>query len=123
MKKQLIEKYMHKAFEQYFKSLGAEFSTEWKSILREIKTTTYYDVFNDKWDANLDLLSSIIKEFGFLPFTKHSIDFDIQEDCFRIIINAKEFAIFIEPDCIEFYKEDLEMTITCIEDLRKFLQK
>jgi hypothetical protein len=57
---------MIEAFEQYFKLQGAEFSTEWKSILREIKTTTYYDVFNDKLDANLDLLSSIIKEYGFL---------------------------------------------------------
>ena len=112
---------MHKAFEQYFKSLGAEFSTQWKSVLREIKENAYYDVFNDKWDANLDLLSSIIKEYGWLPFTNHSIDFDIQEDCFRIRIEAKEFTIFIEQDCIEFYKEDLKMKITCIEDLRKFL--
>jgi hypothetical protein len=113
---------MHKAFEQYFNSLGAEFSTEWKSILREIKTTTTYDVFGNKWDTQLNLLTSIIEDFGFLPFTNHSIDFDIQEDCFRIIIEAKEFTIFIEPDCIEFYNEDLEMTITCIEDLRNFYQ-
>ena len=112
---------MHKAFEQYFKSQGMEFAVEWRTILREIKENAYYDVFNDKWDANLDLLSSIIKEYGFLSFTNHSIDFDIQEDCFRIIIEAKEFTIFIEPDCIEFYKEDLEMKITCIEDLRNFL--
>jgi len=112
---------MHKTFAQYFKLQGMEFAVEWKTILREIKEDTSYDVLNDKWDANLDLLSSIIKEYGFLPFTNHSIDFDIQEDCFRIRIEAKEFTIFIEPDCIEFYKEDLEMTITCIEDLRKFL--
>lgn len=111
---------MHEAFAKYFKSQGMEFAVEWRTILHKIKEDTYYDVFNDKWDANLDLLSSIIKEYGFLPFTNHSIDFDIQEDCFRIIINAKEFTIFIEPDYIEFYKEDLEMKITCIEDLRKF---
>ena len=80
---------MIEAFEQYFKLQGAEFSTEWKSILREIKTTTYYDVFNDKLDANLDLLSYIIKEYGFLPFTNHSIDFDIQQDCFQIIYENK----------------------------------
>jgi hypothetical protein len=80
---------MHKAFEQYFKSQGMEFAVEWKTILREIKKDTCYDVFNDKWDANLDLLSSIIKEYGFLPFTNHSIDFDIQQDCFQIIYENK----------------------------------
>jgi len=114
---------MHKTFEQYFKSQGVEFAVEWKTILRKIKEDAYYDVFNDKWDANLDLLSSIIKEYGFLPFTNHSIDFDIQEDCFRIIIEAKEFTIFIEPDCIEFYDESWKMKVTCIDDLRMFFQK
>ncbi len=108
-------------FKQYFKLQGAEFSTEWKSILREIKTTTTYDVFGNKWDTQLNLLTSIIEEFGFLPFTNHELDEEIYEDCLRLIVNTKEFTIFIEPDCIEFYKEDLEMTITCIDDLRKFL--
>jgi len=112
---------MIEAFKQYFKSLGAEFSVEWKSVLREIKTTTTYDVFGDKWDTQLNLLTSIIEEFGFLPFTNHELDEEIYEDCLRLIVNTKEFTIFIEPDCIEFYNEDLEMTITCIEDLRKFL--
>ena len=110
-------------FTKYFKSQGVEFSVGWKTVLHKIKEDTCYDVFNNKWDANLDLLSSIIKEYGFLPFTKHNIDFDIQEDCFRIIIEVKEFTIFIEPDYIEFYGEDFDMKITCIEDLRKFFQK
>jgi hypothetical protein len=110
---------MNKAFAKYFKSHGMEFAVEWRTILREIKENAYYD----KWDANLDLLSSIIKEYGCLLFINHSIDFDIQEDCFRIIIEAKEFTIFIEPEYVEFYKEDLEMKITCIEDLRKFFSK
>ena len=47
---------MHEAFAKYFKSQGMEFAVEWRTILHKIKEDTYYDVFNDKWDANLDLL-------------------------------------------------------------------
>jgi len=112
---------MHKAFEQYFNSLGAEISTEWKSVLREIKTTTTYDVFGDKCDTQLNLLTSIIEEFGFLPFTNHEIDEEIYDDCLRFIVNTKEFTIFIDPECIEFYGDNLDMKITCLEDLKKFL--
>jgi len=112
---------MHKAFEQYFKLQGAEFSVEWKSILREIKTITTYDIFGDKWDAQLNLLTSIIEEFGFLPFTNHELDEEIYEDCLWLIVRTKEFTIFIDPEYIEFYGDNLDMKITCVEDLRKFL--
>lgn len=115
---------MNDAFYDFFKSQGVELSVEWGTILRKIKTTTDYDIFGYKWDAQLDLLTSIINKYGFIPFEGYKIDSDIyDEDCLLLIIYTKQFTIHIEPDYIQFYGDDFDIKVSSVDDLKMFFSK
>ena len=114
---------MNDAFYDFFKSQGMEFAVEWRTILREIKATTDYDIFGDNWDAQLNLLTSIINEYGFIPFEGCKIDSEIYEDCLLLIIYTKQFTIHIEHDYIQFYGDDFDIKVSSVDDLKEFFSK
>lgn len=114
---------MNDSFYDFVKSLGVELSVEWGTVLRKIKATTDYDIFGDDWDVQLDLLTSIINEYGFIPFEGCEIDSDIYEDCLRLMINTKQFTIEIEPNCIQFYGDNFDIKVSSVDDLKEFFRK
>jgi hypothetical protein len=114
---------MNDTFYDFFKSQGVELSVEWGTVLRKIKATTDYDIFGDNWDTQLDLLTSIINEYGFTPFEGYKIDSEIYEDCLLLIIYTKQFTIHIEPDYIQFYGDNFDIKVSSVDDLKMFFSK
>jgi hypothetical protein len=100
---------------------------QWNIILNDLKNQgegKYYKYFEDE----LELLTSIIGNFGVLPITEYDFEFAIEyndKEMLTISINAKMFDILFDSNGITFYNNhtNVSKVVLNIEDLRQFLQK